>query len=148
MKTQLNMSFKRVKSRPTNIDLNRINNVRSLFAVKFLKEIKENTLMINIDESSFNREVKTQYSWGIKGNPVEVKNQSFTGSMSWILAIWSNGSWIWFLSNNSIDSDRFIWFIKIMNKWLNSHNNFGYDNINLLLDNCSFHKSNKTQDIF
>ena len=38
--------------------------------------------MINIDESSFNREVKTQYSWGIKGNPVEVKNQSFTGSMS------------------------------------------------------------------
>ena len=35
-----------------------------------------------------------------------------------------------------------------MNKWLNSHNNFGYDNINLLLDNCSFHKSNKTQDIF
>ena len=44
---------------------------------------------------------------------------------------------------NSIESDIFVWFIKIMNKWLNSHNNFGYDNINLLIDNCSFHKATK-----
>ena len=61
MKTQINMSFKRVKFSPTNIDLKKINCVRSLFVVKYLKENSADTLIINIDESSFNREVKTRY---------------------------------------------------------------------------------------
>ena len=48
MKTQMNMSFKRVKSRPTCIDLQKINNFRLLFAIKYLKETNGNTLTINI----------------------------------------------------------------------------------------------------
>ena len=48
MKTQMNMTFKRVKSRPTCIDLQKINNFRSLFAIKYLKETNGNTLTLNI----------------------------------------------------------------------------------------------------
>ena len=68
MKDQINMNFRREKYRLTNIDLKKINCVRSLFAVKHLKENTADTLMKYIDESSFNREIKTRYSWGIKGN--------------------------------------------------------------------------------
>ena len=54
--------FKRDKWRPTNINLKKINNIRPLFAVKFLKETSAKTLTINIDESSLNRDIKTRYS--------------------------------------------------------------------------------------
>ena len=147
MKTDMNMSYKRVKSRPININLKKINNIRSLFAVKYLKEISTNTLMINVDESSLNRDIKSNYSWGFKWKPIEAKNVSFSGSISWILAILSNGTWIWFLSSNLINSDSFIWFIKIMENWLNHNNNFGYEQIHLLLDNCSVYKSYKTKSV-
>ena len=48
MKTQMNMTFTRVKSRLTCIDLQKINNFRSLFAIKYLKEANGSTLTINI----------------------------------------------------------------------------------------------------
>ena len=55
------------------------------------KEINMKTLLINIDESSINRFVKTNNSWGYKGKPIKWNNSLFTGSISWILAICSNG---------------------------------------------------------
>ena len=73
MKRKLQLSFKRVKSRPTNINLQKINRIRSHFAVKLSKEISTDTLLINIDESSINRDVKTNYSWGYKGETIEAK---------------------------------------------------------------------------
>ena len=82
MKIDLNMSYKRVKSRPINFNLKKINNIKSLFAVKYLKEVSTETLMINVDESSLNREIKSNYSWSIKGKSIETKNISFTGSIS------------------------------------------------------------------
>ena len=82
MKRRLQLSFKRVKLRSTNINLQKINRIRSLFAVKLSKEISTDTLLINIDESSINRDVKTNYSWGYKGETIDVKNSSFSGSIS------------------------------------------------------------------
>ena len=71
MKNQMKMSFKRVKSRPTSVNLNKIKLIKSLFVVKLSKEITMKTLLINVDESSINRFVKTNYSWGCKGKPIE-----------------------------------------------------------------------------
>ena len=147
MKIKLQLSFKRVKSRPANINLQKINRIRSLFAVKLAKEISTDTLLINIDDTSINRDVKTNYSWGYKGETIEAKNSSFSGSISWILAIWSNGSWIWLLANQTIDSNCFVWFIKILNSWLNLNNKFGYHETIFLLDNCAVHKSKLTMKL-
>ena len=82
MKADLDMSYESVKSRPKNINLKKISNIRSLFAVKYLKDVSTKTLMINVDESSLNREIKSNYSWGIKGKSIETKNISFTRSIS------------------------------------------------------------------
>ena len=48
MKTQINMTFKIVKYRSSRIELQKISNVRSLFAINFKKETNENTLTLNI----------------------------------------------------------------------------------------------------
>ena len=145
MKNIMKWSFKRVKSRLVNVNLQRINEVRSLFAVVLSKEINLKTILINIDESSINRFVKINYSWGYKWKPIEWDNSSFTGFISWIRAICSKGSWLTLLTNQIINAENFVWFIKILNNWLNLNNNFGYNEVLIILDNWYVHKSKLTQ---
>ena len=147
MKLDLKLTFKRVKSRPNNVNLLKIDSIRRLYSIKLSKSISDKTLLINIDESSINRGVKSLYSWSFKGIPNEKKNSSFSGSVSWILAICSNGYWIWFLLNKTIDSNNFIWFVKILHKWLAENKIFGYDKAILILDNWSTHKSELTKNL-
>ena len=110
----MKLSYKRVKSRPNGVDIDRINTIRSLFSVKLAKFINSQALLINIDESSINRNVKSHYSWGFKGIPIETNNSAITDSVSTIMGICSNGSWINLIVNDTIDSTKFVWFIKIM----------------------------------
>ena len=55
MKSKSNLSFKRVKSRPNYIDMDRVKFIRSLFSIKFAKIVTRKALLINVDESSTNK---------------------------------------------------------------------------------------------
>ena len=147
MKQQANLSYKRIKPRPNKINLERVKIIRKLFAYKFTKLVSNKTLIVNIDESSINRRVSSKYSWGFKGSPIELKNSPFYGSVNLVLAIYSNGAWISFITNKTIDSLYFLWFINILDSWLKSKNNFKYEEIMLILDNWSFHKSLQTREL-
>ena len=142
MKEKLNYSYKRIKSRPNNINLDRIKSIRSLYATKLKQTITSSTLIINIDESSLNRHMKYNYGWSLKGVPWETKNSPFSNSASLWLAICSNGAWISLISNETINSIKFMLFLDHLHSWLKSFNNFGYDEVLLILDNWSYHKSN------
>ena len=61
MKNESNITFKRVISRPNNIDWKKVYSIRNLFAIKFSKVVSKDALLINIDESSINRSVKIAY---------------------------------------------------------------------------------------
>ena len=126
--------------------MERINSIRNLFAIKFANFISKLTLFINIDESSINRDVKSNYSWGFKGFPIEVNNTIFADSASLIMAIWSDGSWISLIVNEAINSTKFVWFLKIMGSWLKSHDCFGYSKIAIILENWAIHKSATTRN--
>ena len=106
MKIQANLNIKKVKSRPSNIDFDWINAVQNLFYIKFAKLVTKDTLLVNIDKSSINRNIKQKYSWGFKGTPIVIANSICVGSISMIMAIWSNGSWINFFFNENY------WFFK------------------------------------
>ena len=64
MKHHLRLSFKRVKLRPNSVNLEKVGAIRKLFAFKISKLISEDALIVNIDESSINRRVSTNYTWG------------------------------------------------------------------------------------
>ena len=97
MKSQMRLSYKRVKSRPNGVDLDRLNSIRSLFTIKFSRLIDRDTLLVNIDESCINRKVKSNYYWGFKGCPVEVNNSAISDSANLIVSICTNGSKsLWF----------------------------------------------------
>ena len=68
MKTLGNLSYERIKSRPSNIEMNRIKLIRKFFALKFAKMVSSKVLAVNIDESSINKGIMTSYCWEIKGN--------------------------------------------------------------------------------
>ena len=79
------------------------------------------TLLINIDESSINRNTKSNYSWGFKGTTIEAQSSSIADSVSIIMGIWSNGSWISFISNSTINFTTFTWFLKALWSCLESN---------------------------
>ena len=63
MKNYMRLSYKKVKPRPKNIDFDKLNSVRLLFTYKTAKLLNETTLIINLDQSSMNRHMKTDKSW-------------------------------------------------------------------------------------
>ena len=73
MKNELNLTYKRVKPRPNNVDFNKVNASRQLFAIKFSKLVKISSLVININETSINRHIKSNYFWSKKGKANEAK---------------------------------------------------------------------------
>ena len=49
--------------------------------------------------------------------------------------------------DETIDSTKFVWFIKILHNWIVSNDNFGYNEVMILLDNWSFHKSSTSASL-
>ena len=129
MKTNMNLMYKRVKPRPNNIDLVKLDLTRKLFAVKIAKCLSETTLIINMDQSFINRNMKSNRSWGLKGVEIELKNSIFSGSVSLWMAVLSNGSWICLLTNETIDSEKIIKILNHLAKWLKDHDSFNYSEI-------------------
>ena len=142
MKQKLNYSYKRIKTRENNINLDRIKSIRSLYATKLKKTITSSTPIINIDESSLNRHIKYNYGWSLKGVTWKTKKWSFSNSDRLWLAIYSNVAWISLISNETINSFNFMLFLDHLHSCLKSFNNFGYYEVLLIFDNWSYHKSN------
>ena len=125
LKYELNYSFKRVSSKPTNLDLQKLLKLRKIFALKFLEIADEDTLIINVDESTISRTCKLCYSWSKKGKTSEFKNTIFQGSLSMILAVTSQGNWLMGAKRDTISSDSFIQFLVNLEKWVKDNDKFG-----------------------
>ena len=71
---------------------------------------------------------------------VNVKKSLFYGLINLVMGICSNGAIINLLIKETETSSNSIWFFKIMENWLNSHNNCDYEDIVILADNVITHK--------
>ena len=63
------------------------------------------------------------------------------------MTILSNGEWISFITNKTINTENFVWILKILDYWLKLKNNFGYSQVLLMQDNCSYHKSSSSKSL-
>ena len=145
MKNNLNLSFKKWKSRPSNFNLSRAKAIRKLFWAHFANKLGPSTLIINVDESTVSRTSKINYSWSKKGANAELKNIPFSGLTSLILAILSNGCWICMLTPSTVNSDIFVLFVDRLKELIEEWNRFDYANFILILDNWSSHRSSKSK---
>ena len=71
MKSNMNLTYIRVKPRLNNVDLVKLDLTRKLFAVKIAKFLSETRLIINMDQSSINKNMKSNRGWGLKGTEIE-----------------------------------------------------------------------------
>ena len=124
MKEQLGLSYKRINSRPNNINLKKLILTRILFSINISKFVANDILLVNIDETSFTKGTKTNYSWTPIGKNGELLNSKYTNSMNLVLAICSNGSWIEMLTNDTLNEERFIVFMQNVKKWFDENNRF------------------------
>ena len=145
MKKACNLTYTRWKSRPNNVNMEKVQLSRSLFAISFSQILTSKTLIINIDESTLSRATKQNYAWSFKGYPKEYRNSSFKG-FSWLIwTITSNGAWVSFILNSTINSVLFCSFLDKIEEWLINHNKSNYDQIIITLDNCHCHRSKQKQ---
>ena len=145
---ELKCSFKKIKSRPSSIDMSKVCALRQLFAIRFWQEILSNSLIVNIDEKSINRYIKWNYFWSLQGTLKETVNSPFVWSISLIMAIWSNGAWMTYLENETINGNKFSNFICNLDKWIKNSKVFDYDNPMIILDNSSVHKTGEVKLLF
>ena len=147
MKSSMRLTYKKVKPRPNNINLCKLEMIRVLFSIKITKLLNDSTLVINMDQSSINRHMKSNRSWGLRGAEIECKNSNFSGSVSLCMAILSNGSWFWLMTDETIEAQKIIQFLWNLSKWLSNNCLFSYANILLMLDNCSVQKSKDVKEL-
>ena len=104
MKSEWWLSYKRISSKPKRFRMENLSASRVLFCAKFLDDLTESTFIIKIDETIFNRNWKTHYSWGLKDIENECQNENIVNSVNKILVLCSNGSWVSLNTNENINS--------------------------------------------
>ena len=112
MINNLGMTYKRGLSRLINYNEEHQLRMKQWFAVTLSKMLKKLELLINIDESSFSRLTKKNYSWIQKGKEQIIKNICFRNSCSLITAITSSGKFIAAKSSRWVNLNLFIEFLK------------------------------------
>ena len=131
----------KISSQPTISNLDQLKYSRWLFWIRLAKFIDECTLLVNIDKTSINYNAKINYCCTQKDKTLEIKCKPFSGFVTVIFAIISNGTWFKTLNQESTNSDVFFHYWWSLEKWLKEYNYLGYKKSIVLLDNCSLHRS-------
>ena len=93
------------------------------------------TFLFNIDETSTGRKTKVNYSWGLKGYPIEAKNIFNINLVSFLMALLSSRVWITMLRDSTFNSSKFSLFIQHLIKWFKINSNFGFNEAIIIMDN-------------
>ena len=144
LKETKKLSYKKGSTRRIDLDRNRLSYLRILYSIRLAKQLKEQILLINIDEVSFAPEVLNSRSWLKKGINWELFSLKYSGSVSMILAVTSDGDYLAAILKSRWNSEAFIEFLKMINWWIDAYSINGDRRALVLLDNCSIHRSNKT----
>ena len=147
MINKLGMKYKRGLSRLIDYNEERQLWMKQWFAVKLSMLLKNIELLINIDESSFSRLTKKNYSWIPKGKAQIIKNICFRNSCSLVTAITSSGSVIAAKSSGWVNSKLFIIFLKELIRFIKETEQVEQQKVLILLDNASIHRSGEVKEI-
>ena len=147
MKEQLGLSCKRINSRPSKINLKKLILTRILLHINISKFVANDLLFLNINETSFTKRIKTNYSWTPIGENGELLNSNDINSKNLVLAFCSNGSLIEMITNDTLNEERFIVFMQNVKKWFDENNRFSNKKIWILLDNLASHRTQKAADL-
>ena len=140
-------SYKKGWSRSYKYGTKRVQLVKVLYWFELLKLLIEEKIVINVDESSFDRSIKNLYSWLPNNENAPILNENIKGKATLILGTWSTGEWFAVVIIGTVDSFKFWIFFKLLELVLKE----AYEDIQALpivvLDNAPIHSSKLSKRI-
>ena len=118
--------------------------MNGIFWWKLLSLICRDALIINVDESSFSRSAKSNYSWLPKEKSSSIIHNTILGRCSLILGIWINGKIIGSITTQTVKREDFHYFLRRLRGVIIASGEFHNREIWLLMDNASIHTSETT----
>ena len=107
--------------------------------------LSKQKLVVNWDESSFSRSVKSSYSWLPKGSSHPILNLKCKGVVTIISGILSNEDWIARAFGTTAKSKEFWLYLAVLAKFLEYWIKVDLDSCYIMLDNAPTHLSRKTK---
>ena len=145
MQNELGYSYKRGASRSFLSKNPKLVYMQAVFAARMLSWINNSKVIINVDESSYTKSTKIDYSWLPRGKSYPIINTHWKASLNWIFAITTQGQWIALLNNNTIKSNEFWRFLFILKKFMEECTDISINDVIITLDNAPIHCSIKTK---
>ena len=143
---EMKYTYKKGNSRPPVYSSKRTQLIKTIFCTELLTLVAKGEVIINCDESSFDRSAKRQFSWLPLGESWPIINDKIKGRASLILATWNTGEWIGMVVQDTIDSQKFWFFLELLESILKqSVVWFGKSPI-IILDNARTHSSKITKN--
>ena len=146
LKEFLNYPYKRVSPRLVRKPASLIKLKKIIFWVEYANMINNRIVLVNIDETLFSNSTKRNYSWAKRGQPTFRENIWFSGSVSIIVSITSEGNVHYSSLQENNNSDNFIDYLKNLMKWIDVDLKLWRKKVILLMDNSPIHTSKIWRD--
>ena len=144
VKKEMRFSYKKGSSRPPIYATQRTQIIKALLWTELLLLVAKGEIIINWDESSFDRSVKRQFSWLPKGRTYQLLMTKLKERASLILATWNTGERIGMVVLGTVDSDKFWLFMGLLKTLTDSLNGSIEKSQIIIFDNARTHSSIKT----
>ena len=145
MKKTLIYNYKKGSSRPLIRKSETLKYLQSIYSWRILEDMRSDRVLVNVDESSYSRSIKTNYTWLPIGSAHPVLNINWTGRISVIFGLISNGDWIWMTAGGTTKTFDYWIFLMLLSKYIKILFRGQATSIKLLVDNASIHVSSKSK---
>ena len=145
LKAELKYRYKRGSSRSVLSREKKLKYMQAIFGCKMLEAIYRKQYLINVDEASYSKSVKTAYSWLPCGKSNPIVNMRFQGSANVIFAFWVDGEWMWLISSETTTAIKFVRFMILLQKFIELVIWVDPTSIRVWLDNAPLHLSRKVK---
>ena len=148
IKYKLRYSFKRGSSRNKKAKSSTSIYAQAAFSSKLMRRILEDRLIVNIDESSFGRSIRNNYSWLPKSLNSGIINKKWSGRLTLIWGLTSNGSWMCMSINQTAKTEHFGIFMLIFRAYVDKCFNTKSKVITAAVDNAAIHLTKQSKALW
>ena len=141
LRDKFNKRYKKGSSRPTKLDFKKHSWTNAFFCVKLLSILHSLKMIINVDGCCFSRSTKQNYSWLDKGLSCWLQNIKYTGSISLLSAISSNGTHLSAVYSWTIDAKIFVQFLDSLFQYMDKKEDKVWSTSLIIMDNWPYQKS-------
>ena len=145
LKEELKYSYKRGSSRSTLSHNPKLKYMQWIFSKMVIDFIAEKKIIFNVDESTYSRSIKCNYSWLPLGESSAIINSNWTGKANVIFGLSTDGNWLAVISDKTTNSVKFWRYLLLLRKFVTIWMKVDSENVVYTLDNAPIHVSLKTK---